>query len=100
MEAYKTDFELERNDRATAAGRYNEEEEQLKKTLQDLNEKLEKKVLEVNIVILCVCMRVYVRMYVHPCVLSCVCACMCMCVCYTNLGSYVGKSIIRVWKFV
>ena len=51
LEAYKADFDQERKDRASAAGRYVEEEEQLKKALKDLSAKLGKKALEV-----CACM--------------------------------------------
>ena len=48
LEVNRVDFEQERNDRASAAGRYADQEEELKKTIKITEEKLGRKTNEVR----------------------------------------------------
>ena len=69
MEGYEADFHQERKDRATAAGQYDKKKEQMETSMQDWNEELKKKTLEVKMAILslslknsvCVCVCVFVH---------------------------------------
>ena len=47
LEISRVDFEQERNDRASAAGRYVDQEEQLRKTIKIIKEELGRKTEEV-----------------------------------------------------